>query len=242
VHALRQGLARAASAPAVLVGAIAVLWWLKGSMDTRNTIAGFLLWTFLSGGILDRYARGRATRSRAFFGACGAHFPPMVRLGLFAILVNAVTHFTLASRVTDLYVRVVAIILLLAVAMVILYGQVRLVVEDRRSAIGSLLAGARFIRRNPASIGVFVLGVLLIWGATAAVLAVAPRTLTGWVGVPATALRIGVFSYLCLALYASAVALFQSRLAHAGYTAAPPLEWPDSPAAEAITNASPLTP
>jgi hypothetical protein len=28
--------------------------------------------------------------------------------------------------------------------------------------------------------------------------------------------------------------LFQGRLAHAGYTAAPPAVWPDSPAAEAI--------
>ena len=30
-----------------------------------------------------------------------------------------------------------------------LYARVRLVVEDRRSALGALLAGGRFIRRNP---------------------------------------------------------------------------------------------
>jgi len=34
-------------------------------------------------------------------------------------------------------------------------------------------------------------------------------------------------------------AFFQSRLAHASYTAGPPLVWPESPAAEAITNLSP---
>ena len=33
--------------------------------------------------------------------------------------------------------------------------------------------------------------------------------------------------YLKLAFYASETALFQSRLAHAGYTAAPPVDWPD---------------
>lgn len=242
MHALRQGLLRAASAPAVFIGAIAVLWWLRGSMDTRNTIAGFLLWTFLSGGILDRYARGRPTRARAFFGACGAHFSPMVRLGLSVILVNAATNLALGSRETGIYARALVIALLLVFAMVIVYAQIRLVVEDRRSALGALLAGFRFVRRNPASIGLFVLSVLLLWGATSTVLAIAPRTLTGWIEIPATALRIGVFAYLVLALYAAAIVLFQSRLAHAGYTAAPPLEWPDSPAAEAITNASPLAP
>jgi hypothetical protein len=48
--------------------------------------------------------------------------------------------------------------------------------------------------------------------------------------------------FLHLAAYASATVLFQSRLAHAEYTAAPPLVWPDSPAAEAIVNAAPTRP
>ena len=55
---------------------------------------------------------------------------------------------------------------------------------------------------------------------------------------PATGVGVAVVAFLLLALYASGIALFQSRLAHAGYTAGPPLEWPDSPAAEAIANAS----
>jgi hypothetical protein len=37
-----------------------------------------------------------------------------------------------------------------------------------------------------------------------------------------------------LVFWATEVALFQSRLAHAGYVAAAPREWPDSPTAEAI--------
>jgi hypothetical protein len=47
--------------------------------------------------------------------------------------------------------------------------------------------------------------------------------------------------YLKLVFYASETALFQSQLAHAAYTAAPPVVWPDSPAAEAIVNADPLS-
>ena len=242
MHALRQGLARAASAPAVLAGTIAVLWWLRGAADTRATIAAFVLCAFLSGGILDRYARGRPTRARGFFAACGAHVSSMARLGLIIILLNAGIHFALASRVADPYVRTLAIVLIATVALLAVYAQIRLVVEDRRSAVGALLAASRFVRRNPASIGLFVLHVLLIWGATATALAIAPRTLTGWADIPATALRIGVLAYFVLALYGSAVVLFQSRLAHAGYTAGPPLEWPESPAAEAIGNGSPLAP
>jgi hypothetical protein len=34
--------------------------------------------------------------------------------------------------------------------------------------------------------------------------------------------------------WASETALFQSRLAHAGYVARPPAAWPESPVADAI--------
>ena len=40
-----------------------------------------------------------------------------------------------------------------------------------------------------------------------------------------------------LTFWASATALFQARLAHAGYVARPEPAWPDSPAAEAIRSA-----
>jgi hypothetical protein len=42
--------------------------------------------------------------------------------------------------------------------------------------------------------------------------------------------------YVKLLFYSSEIALFQGALAHAGYTAAPPVVWPESPAAEAIVN------
>jgi hypothetical protein len=44
---------------------------------------------------------------------------------------------------------------------------------------------------------------------------------------------------LKLWFYASEIAFFQSALAHAEYTAAPTVVWPDSPAVEAVINAEP---
>lgn len=222
MRAMRKGLTRVASAPAVLAGAIAVLWWLDGTWDTRIAIAAFLLWAFLSGGILDRYARARPTRARGFFAACGAHLFATARLGLLVAFAHWMLHSTLGSRVGNPYVMAVALVLLLAITAIGVYGQIRLVVEDRRSAAGALLAGWRFLRRNPSSMVLLVVFVAAIWGATLS---------------PYTAVRLPVVAYLGLALYASGIVLFQSRLAHDGYTAGPPLLWPESPAAEAIVNA-----
>src|SRR5687768_9313908 len=42
--------------------------------------AYLLLWLFLGGGILDRYARARPTRSYEFFTACGVYFVRFLRL------------------------------------------------------------------------------------------------------------------------------------------------------------------
>ena len=223
---MRSGLTRVASAPAVLAGAIAVLWWLEGTWETRIAVAGFLLWAFLSGGIGDRYARARPTRARGFFGACGAHFPAMARLGVMLLAFHRVLGTALASRAGDPYVTAAALGLVLAGTLIGTYAQIRIVVEDRRSAIGSLLAGGRFVRRNPASAAIFVVFAAAIWAASV---------------IPHPVARLPLVAGLGLALFASGIALFQSRLAHAGYTAAPPLVWPDSPAAEAIANASAST-
>src|SRR5690554_6721581 len=43
-------------------------------------------WTFLAGGIIDRYARQRRTRAHGFFGASGVYFVRFLRL---AVLVGA---------------------------------------------------------------------------------------------------------------------------------------------------------
>lgn len=238
MDAMRKGLTRAASAPAVLAGAIAVLWWLEGPWDTRTMIAAFLLWAFLSGGILDRYARARPTRARGFFGACGAHLGAMARLGVLVVLAHSLLHATLGSRVANPLVMATAVVLLLIISAIGVYGQIRLVVEDRRSAVGALLAGARFVRRHPSSAAMFAVFAGVMWAAAAAFAAIAPASPDGAAALLHALLRLTVMAYLGLALHASGIALFQSRLAHAGYTAGPPLEWPESPAAEAIANAS----
>src|SRR4030095_12204325 len=42
--------------------------------------AYLLLWLFLTGGVVDRYARARPTRSYEFFTACGVYFVRFLRL------------------------------------------------------------------------------------------------------------------------------------------------------------------
>src|SRR5205809_248899 len=152
--AILDGLRRAASAPAVLLGALAlsVAFSLTPDLDPSSVILAqytavapllpfgiflfgpynvtwFVAWSFLGGGILDRYARNRATRGRGFFGACGAHFPALLRLGVAEWLV------WLAMARADLprYLGSGAEVVLLASALFLLYARVRLVVEDRRS-------------------------------------------------------------------------------------------------------------
>ena len=77
-----------------IIGFGAVLDNLGGLLDNlpmATTIAGatgawLVLWSFLSGGVLDRYARMRPTRTIGFFAACGTHFWRFLRIGLLAFL------------------------------------------------------------------------------------------------------------------------------------------------------------
>ena len=56
------------------------------NLPLTTTIAGamaawLVLWSFLSGGVLDRYARDAAHARPGFFAACGTHFWRFLRLG-----------------------------------------------------------------------------------------------------------------------------------------------------------------
>ena len=64
----------------------------------------------------------------------------------------------------------------------------------------------------------------------------APGGVRFWLAFAIGELYILGRHYVKLLFYASQIAYFQSALAHADYTAAPPVVWPDSPAAEAIGN------
>jgi len=222
-------------------------------------IAYLVVWAFLVGGILDRYARNRPTRGAAFFSACGVYFFRFTRLALFALFgywfLFSVLHgwlfddfYPWATR--DLDVERTAFALRLALYLVfgavllafnlwLDYAKVRAVVEDRRSMIGALLASSRFIRRHPGeTIGLYLVDAVLFVAVVAVYAAVAPAAgtvgWTMWLGLAVSQLYLLMRLWVKLVFYASEVALFQLRLAHADYAAAPLPVWPESPAAEAI--------
>lgn len=224
------------------------------------TAAWLVIWSFLSGGVLDRYARQRPTRAHGFFAACGTHFWRFLRLGAIAWVIYwilfAGVHGWLFDDVYPLVTRDVTVertafavrllfyalfgALLIAVNIVFDYARIRTVVEDRHSALGALIAGARFVRRHPAALRLYLLnGAAFVLLALIYALA-APGTPSGamfWLALALGELYILLRHYVKLLFYASQTAYFQSALAHVEYTAAPPVVWPDSPAAEAIGNA-----
>ncbi len=218
--------------------------------------AYLLLWIFLAGGILDRFARDRATRANGFFAACGVFFFRFLRLGavqwiVYASLFGGV-HVWLFDRlyprlIRDLTVERTAFLIRLSMYVVFGlalagcnaifdYAKVRAVVEDRRSVLGALTAAVRFIGRNPAAAAtLYLLDFLLFLIVIAVYAAIAPDASTPvWSALIVGQVYIVARLWVKLVFWASEVALFQERLAHAGYVARPEPTWPDSPAADAI--------
>jgi len=221
--------------------------------------AYILLWLFAAGGIIDRYARDRATGAHGFFSAAGVYFFRFFRLAIvmFAVygLLFGYLHPWLLDKAytrlirdvnverTAFFIRaglyLVFLLVLAACNLVFDYAKVRAVVEDRRSAFGAIAAALRFIRANlSATIALYLLNVALFALTLAAYAAVAPSAggigWTMWIGFAIGQLYI--LARLCVKLifWASETSLFQGRLAHAGYVAAPKPVWPESPSAEAI--------
>ena len=250
-----------------VIGAGVVLDNLSTLLDNRPTagvLVGvitlyLLLWIFLVGGVLDRYARGRATRAAGFFGACGVYFFRFLRLAVVGWLAYAVLFGLIHGWLLDdfygwatrdftversgfllraaLYVLFGT--LLVACNLVLDYAKIRAVVEDRRSMIGALLAAWRFVTRRPLPVsGLYLLNglvFLLVLAVYAAVVPGAGSTgLSMWVVFLIGQAYILVRLWTKLLFYASQTALFQGELAHAEYIAAPEPVWPESPAAEAI--------
>jgi hypothetical protein len=218
-----------------------------------------LLWMFVAGGIIDRYARDRATGIHGFFSASGVFFFRFFRLAIVMFAVYALLfgylHPWLFERMYPRLIRDVNVertaffvraglylvfgLVLGACNLVFDYAKVRAVVEDRRSALGALVSGLRFVRRNlGATIAVYLLDMALFAITLAGYAAVAPSTggigWTMWIGFAIAQLYIGARLCVKLIFWASETALFQGRLAHAGYVAAATPVWPDSPTAEAL--------
>lgn len=201
------------------------------------TVAGYVwLWSFLSGGVIDRLARRRVLRSAAFFAACGGHVWRMTRMCLTAALAAGVLLAWGYPRIAGPTGDVATLVGLLIGWVVVDFGCIRLVVEDRQSALGSLVAGARFVWRRPLGVALLTsLNVLAAWAVIAAWLGLTSPGQPGtWAacGIAVAALTARVI--VRLAWVASEIAYFQRELAHAGYTAAPWPVWPDSPSVEAI--------
>jgi len=253
-----------------IIGFGAVLDNLDALLDNRpmaGTIAGvtvawLVLWAFLSGGVIDRLARNRRTRAHGFFAAAGTHFWRFLRLGVFVGLVYYVLFSTvhewlfadvypvlvrdLTSERVAFLIRLAGYVVFGAVLMffnvVFDYARIRIVVEDRRSALGAISAGARFVRGHSSLvIGLYMVNGLAFMTLLALYALLSPGAPDSGIGLWSVLLLGQAYivgrHYLKLVFYASQTALFQSELAHASYTAGPAVEWPESPAAESITNA-----
>jgi hypothetical protein len=255
-----------------IVGFGGVLRNLSDLLDNQplaTTIAGataawMLLWSFLTGGIIDRLARNRPLRSRDFFAACGAHVWRLFRLGilawavyclLFTVVHPAIFDAGYAWLTKDITVERTAFLLrllgyaifgglLVFFSVIFDYARIRIVVEDRRSAVAAVAAAARFARRHAGTvIALYLLNAAGFVALAALYALLAPRVpgsgIALWAALLLGQLYIIGRHYVKLLFYASQTACFQSVLAHAAYTAPAVVAWPESPAVEAIINAEP---
>jgi hypothetical protein len=209
-------------------------------------VGGFVvLQIFLAGGIVDRFARDTRLGSYGFLAACGATFFRLLRLGIIALAIykllfmfarpamDAVQRswtqdFTVERHAFAAYAltTIAFILVVAAVNLVVDFAKIRLVVEDRRSAIGALASGLRFVARQPlAAAGLYGINVLVFAAVLGLYAIVAPSAaVSGWALVwTLLVMQLFILARLWarLVFVASETALFQSRLAHAWYVARP---------------------
>ncbi len=253
-----------------IIGFATTLDSVSGLLDRRTLITPIVwalgvyvaAWMFISGGILDRYARGRRIGAHGFFAASGTFFFRFLRLGVAAAAVywflfahvhewlfakwyvNATRDLALERTVFYWRFLMYGIFAaLLALTTVIFdYAKVRAVVEDRRSMAGALIAGTRFIARNPMRVArLYVANAVVFVVVVGLWVLVAPGAggsgASMWVGVIASQCYILARLAVKLQFLASETALFQRSLAHWGYTAAPMVVRPEPPVVEVIRSA-----
>ena len=222
-------------------------------------VVWLVLWAFLAGGIFDRYARARTTRTAAFFAACGVFFFRFLRLGAMAwlaywLLFHFVHHWlfdtawrawtrNLTVERDAFWIRVALYALfaalLGAVNVIVDYAKIRAVVEDRRSMVGALVASVRFLARNAGGVvSLYLLNTLAFLLILAVYAGVAPGA--GWQGAGVWLAFVLTQLYILARLWAklvfasSQIAFFQSRLAHAGFAAFPGPPRLEPPVVEAL--------
>lgn len=262
-HDRQSGLG-ATFTPAV-IGFAAVLRNLSDLIDAEAPdarligpiVTWLVLWTFLAGGIIDRYARNGPLHAQGFFGTCGHHVFRLLRLALIAGMaygilfryVHPLLFDTIYQSLTkDLSVErtafflrlplyLIFVLLLSAVHILTDVTRVRAVVEDRRSMIGAGVAALRLIAaRWRTVLGIYGLasaGLLVLW-LLYALAAPSGRGGGAWVWLALLTGQVYLLGrlWLKLQLLASLVVVYQAELARqqdAAADAAP--VWPESPAA-----------
>jgi hypothetical protein len=229
-----------------------------GSSSFLIVLVWFVVGTALSGGVIDRYARQRPLHVAGFIAACGRTMFRLLRLNVLVLVLYAAVLRTgqsiaapaLAALTRDqTSERMVFLWYALSVAAAVLFvvlitvvadcARVRLVVEDRRSALFALVAGWRFARRSGGALA--RLYAMLIATLLACVLvyylAAPGANLSGiavWLGFAVGQSYVAARVLIKLLTYAAATSLFQSQLAHAEYVAAPAPVWPESPIVETL--------
>jgi hypothetical protein len=184
------------------------------------------------GGLIDRLARARVTGLSGFAAACRRYAGRFFRIGLLMLPVDVALFSWL--RTAGAVRGAVVVAVLLAAHVVADLARIRAVVEDRRSAIGAVAAGARFARRRAGRMTALVLlhlivpiGLVALWPVVAGA---GPGATGAWaLGLVA----VGLWSRL--AMLGSSAAFFQAELAHAGAAASAEPLWPDAPEAAAVT-------
>lgn len=214
-----------------------------------------LLQVCLMGGIVERLARQQPMGRVMFLWAGVRHAGRLVRLALitgagywvlftqvhpwwFGEVYQAAVRDVTTERVAFAWWLTAALVFavpVLLLGVVADYARVRAVVEDRRSMIGALAAGARFVMQARGAVAVLVLAQLAAFAAWLALYAlVAPGASAGLWGLGVSQMYVIGRIAIRLSGVAAQVSLFQSRLAHAGYVAHPLPTWPESAAADAI--------
>lgn len=201
------------------------------------------IWIFLSGGLLSRYASARAMRPLAFLATCGVFVLRFLRLAcvvgpaywvvfrglepwLFGTLWVRLSRGITAEPWLLVWRGVLYTIVIAALAAISLLAdiaKVRMVVEDRHSALAAIGSAARFIRRRAGRCAalyfVNIAGLLVLARLWLQVVPAASAPL--WQTLLAG--QIYLIARICgkLAFMASEVAFFQGELASARYVRKP---------------------
>ncbi len=211
----------------------------RPAVITATAVGYVLLWTFLAGGIIDRFARDRATHSDGFFKACGVHFPALIRLAVVSSLIYGVLFGQIQPWfLDDVFERLIrnvnvertAFLIRLSMYAVFLialatfnllfdFAKVRLVCERRYSALGALRAAGRFVVQRPLGAAAVYLSDVLLFVLIVAIYAlVAPGAGAAgpsmWIGAAISQAYIAARLWVKLVFWGSETAYFQGT---AGY-------------------------